>query len=74
MMKRIGETSPRFEARITGAFYLLTTLTGIFAQGFVSGSGRRRIGKETIMSTAVMMERIAGVFYLLIADFKAARI
>jgi len=38
MMERIGETSPRFEARITGTFYLLTILTGIFAQGFVSGS------------------------------------
>src|SRR5947207_12047443 len=38
MMERIGETSPRFEARITGAFYLLTILTGIFAQCFVSGS------------------------------------
>src|SRR3989475_12531715 len=38
MMERIGETSPRFEARITGALYLLTILTGIFAQGFVSGS------------------------------------
>jgi Domain of unknown function (DUF4386) len=38
MMERIGETSPRFEARITSAFYLLTILTGIFAQGFVSGS------------------------------------
>src|SRR6266478_5621020 len=31
------ETSPRLKARITGAFYLLTILTGIFAQGFVSG-------------------------------------
>jgi len=30
--------SPRLKARITGAFYLLTILTGIFAQGFVSGS------------------------------------
>jgi len=38
MMERIGETSPRFEARISGAFYLLTMLTGIFAQGFVSRS------------------------------------
>src|SRR5438876_4465063 len=38
MMERIGETSPRFEARITGALYLLTMLTGIFAQGFVSRS------------------------------------
>jgi Domain of unknown function (DUF4386) len=29
-------TSPRFVARITGLLYLLTILTGIFAQGFVS--------------------------------------
>jgi hypothetical protein len=37
-MERIPETSPRLKARITGAFYLLTILTGIFAQGFVSGN------------------------------------
>jgi len=37
MMERITEASPRFKARITGVFYLLTILTGIFAQGFVSG-------------------------------------
>src|ERR1700688_3908652 len=35
--KQLGETSPRLAARITGALYLLTILTGIFAQGFVSG-------------------------------------
>src|ERR1700720_3163024 len=35
---RLEETSPRLKARITGAFYLLAMLTGIFAQGFVSGS------------------------------------
>jgi Domain of unknown function (DUF4386) len=29
--------SPRLKARITGALYLITILTGIFAQGFVSG-------------------------------------
>src|SRR5437016_2081767 len=34
---RIAEASPRSLARITGMFYLLTILTGIFAQGFVSG-------------------------------------
>jgi hypothetical protein len=36
--ERITETSPRLKARITGAFYLLTILAGIFAQGFVSGT------------------------------------
>jgi hypothetical protein len=35
--ERISETSPRLKARITGALYLVTILTGIFAQGFVSG-------------------------------------
>src|SRR6202051_5181432 len=37
MMEPVAETSPRLKARITGAFYLLAMLTGIFAQGFVSG-------------------------------------
>jgi hypothetical protein len=36
MTERIAETSPRLKARITGVLYLLTILTGIFAQGFVS--------------------------------------
>ena len=38
MTDRIAESSPRLNARITGAFYLLTLATGIFAQGFVSGT------------------------------------
>ena len=37
MTKRIADASPRRKARITGVFYLLTILAGIFAQGFVSG-------------------------------------
>lgn len=36
-MERVEDVSPRFLARITGLIYLLTILTGIFAQGFVSG-------------------------------------
>jgi hypothetical protein len=38
MMERIAEMSPRLKARIGGVLYLLAMLTGIFAQGFVSGS------------------------------------
>ncbi|WP_303311440.1 DUF4386 domain-containing protein [Hymenobacter sp. BT730] len=33
----LAEMSPRRKARIGGVFYLLTILTGIYAQGFVSG-------------------------------------
>jgi Domain of unknown function (DUF4386) len=36
-MERIARRSPRRRARIIGGLYLLTILTGIFAQGFVSG-------------------------------------
>ncbi len=35
--ERIARTSPRHKARVVGAFYLVTIVTGIFAQGFVSG-------------------------------------
>jgi hypothetical protein len=41
MMERIGEASPRPEARITGAFYILTILTGIFLRAFVAGTDCR---------------------------------
>src|SRR5213593_2750707 len=38
LTNKVWEPSPRLKARIAGVFYLLTILTGIFAQGFVSGS------------------------------------
>jgi Domain of unknown function (DUF4386) len=38
MTEPIAEASPRLKARITGLFYLLTILTGLFAQGFVSNT------------------------------------
>jgi hypothetical protein len=37
MVEQIAQESPRLKAWITGDLYLLTILTGIFAQGFVSG-------------------------------------
>ncbi len=37
MMERIADESPRRKARITGAFWLLTILTGIFSAGYVNG-------------------------------------
>jgi hypothetical protein len=52
MMKRIGEASPRFKARIAGVFYLLAILTGIFAEYIVGG----RWG--------FVAELIAGLFYI----------
>jgi hypothetical protein len=35
-MERIDDASPRFTARMAGTFFLLTIMTGLFAQGFVS--------------------------------------
>ena len=37
MTKRIGETSPRFKARIAGILYLLSFLTAAFTELFVRG-------------------------------------
>jgi len=37
MMERIAETSPRFKARMSGVFYLLTMLTAAFTELVVHG-------------------------------------
>ena len=33
---QVREASPRLKARVAGVFYLLTILTGVFAEMFVS--------------------------------------
>jgi hypothetical protein len=61
MMERIAETSPRLKARIAGVLYLLAMLTGIFAQGFVSGS-LVVDGEATATATNILTHR--GLFQL----------
>ncbi|HEV7487030.1 MAG TPA: DUF4386 domain-containing protein [Thermoanaerobaculia bacterium] len=55
-MNTTAETSPRRKARIAGVLYLLTILTGLFAQGFVSG---RLIvdGNAAATATNILMHR-----------------
>ena len=61
MTERITEASPRLKARITGAFYFLTILTGIFAQGFVS---ERLVVSGDAAATATNILTHRGLFQL----------
>jgi hypothetical protein len=54
-------SSPRFLARLTGLFFLLTILTGIFAQGFVS---ERLINFGDAVATATNILTHKGLFQL----------
>lgn len=60
-MTRITEASPRLLARITGLFFLLTILTGIFAQGFVS---ERLVNFGDAAATATNILTHKGLFQL----------
>jgi Domain of unknown function (DUF4386) len=66
MTERITEASPRLMARITGVFYLLTILTGIFAQGFVS---ERLVVSGDAAATAANLLAHKGLFQLGFAVF-----
>ena len=61
MTSQITSSSPRFLARMTGVFMLLTILGGVFAQGFVS---ERLIDFKDAAATATSILAHKGLFQL----------
>jgi len=67
MLKRIAGTSPRFTARMAGAFYLLTMLTAAFNEFFV----RDRLGFLVNLGAGIVeVSGMVAVTLLLYAIFK----
>src|SRR5437660_6489825 len=64
--RRIAEASPIFIARIAGVFSLLTILTGVFAQGFISD---RLVVSGDAAATATNILTHRGLFQLGFAVF-----
>jgi len=64
----IAEMSPRAKARLTGVFYLLTVIAGVFAQGFIS---ERLVASDDAALTATniltheMLFRLGFTVYLI---------
>lgn len=62
MIKRIAAASPRFNARIAGAFYLLTIVTGVVA--FIAGPSTA-LGAAASYVEAASYVAVAVLFYFI---------
>jgi hypothetical protein len=69
MMKWIAEVSPRFKARMAGAFFLLTMLTAAFTELFVRINGRLSFAAD-VAAGAVEVSGMVAVTLLFYGIFK----